>query len=176
MNLGLFRWDMRRWSTCLPWTFEEFLWANGVSEAVIDELKRHLDDASPVPESLHKRMRGLMLQYAVVGGMTDAVQTFVDTKQIDRVLQIQRARQLTKLLSDYEEILDLRERRETVEHLLSENHQLNFQTERQGWQLVEIDARLSQIGNISNSDVLELIDDSGEEFRKYLYYTSAKTI
>lgn len=73
-----------------PLDFEEFLWANGISEAVIDELKRHLDDASPVPEALHKRMRGLMLQYAVVGGMPDAVQTFVDTKQMDRVLQIQR--------------------------------------------------------------------------------------
>ncbi len=73
-----------------PLDFEEFLWANGISDAVIDELKRHLDDASPVPEALHKRMRGLMLQYAVVGGMPDAVQTFVDTKQMDRVLQIQR--------------------------------------------------------------------------------------
>ena len=31
-----------------------------------------------------------MLQYAVVGGMPNAVQTFVDTKQMDRVLQIQR--------------------------------------------------------------------------------------
>ncbi len=73
-----------------PLDFEEFLWANGISDAVIDELKRHLNDASPVPEALHKRMRGLMLQYAVVGGMPDAVQTFVDTKQMDRVLQIQR--------------------------------------------------------------------------------------
>lgn len=73
-----------------PLDFEEFLWANGISEAVIDELKRHLDDATPVPQALHKRMRELMLQYAVVGGMPDAVQSFVDTKQMDRVLQIQR--------------------------------------------------------------------------------------
>ena len=42
--------------------------------------------------------------------------------------------------------------------------------------LTEIDARLSQIGSISNSDALALIDDDGEEFRKYLYYTSAKYV
>ena len=35
-------------------------------------------------------MRQLLLQYAVVGGMPDAVQTFVDTKRMDEVLQIQR--------------------------------------------------------------------------------------
>ncbi len=44
----------------------------------------------PVPEALHSRMRQLLLQYAVVGGMPDAVQTFVDTKRMDEVLQIQR--------------------------------------------------------------------------------------
>ncbi len=107
---------------------------------------------------------------------TRDVRVFDSTLDNDRNSKIARAQQLTKLLSDYEEVLDLRERRETVEHLLSENHQLNFQAELQGRQLVEIDARLSQIGNISNSDALELIDDGGEEFRKYLYYTSAKTV
>lgn len=44
----------------------------------------------PVQEALHKRMRQLILQYVVVGGMPDAVQTFADTKQMDAVLQIQR--------------------------------------------------------------------------------------
>ncbi len=43
----------------------------------------------PVPEALHSRMKQLLLQY-VVGGMRDAVQTFVDTKQMDKVLRIQR--------------------------------------------------------------------------------------
>lgn len=73
-----------------PLDFEEFLWANEVSPTVIGMLKHALDTATPVPEALHKRMRELMLQYTVVGGMPDAVQTFVDTRQMDRVLQIQR--------------------------------------------------------------------------------------
>ena len=73
-----------------PLDFEEFLWANAVPSAVIDVLKNALNTVTPVPEALHKRMRELMLQYAVVGGMPDAVQAFVTTRQMNRVLQIQR--------------------------------------------------------------------------------------
>lgn len=73
-----------------PLDFEEFLWANGISEAVIDMLQDCLETESPVPEALHNRMRQLFLQYAVVGGMPEAVQTFVDTKLLNSVLQIQR--------------------------------------------------------------------------------------
>ena len=73
-----------------PLDFEEFLWANGVAAPVIDMLRHCLQKKIPVPEALHNRMKQLLLQYAVVGGMPDAVQTFVDTKQMDAVLQIQR--------------------------------------------------------------------------------------
>ena len=73
-----------------PLDFEEFLWANGIEVPVIEMLKKHLEEETPVPEALHNRLRQLMLQYAVVGGMPDAVQTFVDTKQMDEVLSIQR--------------------------------------------------------------------------------------
>lgn len=73
-----------------PLDFEEFLWAEGIEEPVIALLQKHLDEEEPVPEALHHRMRELFLQYAVVGGMPEAVQTFVNTRQMDQVLQIQR--------------------------------------------------------------------------------------
>lgn len=73
-----------------PLDFEEFLWANGITETVMDTLKKHLNNETPVPEALHKRMRELLLQYTVAGGMPEAVQHFVDTKQMDGVLKIQR--------------------------------------------------------------------------------------
>ena len=73
-----------------PLDFEEFLWANEISPAVIDLLKNCLDKQVPVPEALHMRMRDLLLQYVVVGGMPDAVQAFIETKQMNSVLQIQR--------------------------------------------------------------------------------------
>lgn len=73
-----------------PLDFEEFLWANGITEVMIELLEKSLENETPVPETLHIRMRKLFLQYAVVGGMPDAVQTFVDTRQMDKVLSIQR--------------------------------------------------------------------------------------
>lgn len=73
-----------------PLDFEEFLWANGISEQIIGMLQNSLAGETPVPEALHNRMRQLLLQYTVVGGMPDAVQTFVETRQMDEVLRIQR--------------------------------------------------------------------------------------
>lgn len=73
-----------------PLDFEEFLWANGITEQVIDLLQTNLQMQTPVPEALHSRMRQLLLQYTVVGGMPDVVQTFVNTKQMNDVLRIQR--------------------------------------------------------------------------------------
>lgn len=73
-----------------PMDFEEFLWANAITEPMIDSLRECLKAETPVPEALHRRFRQLLLQYTVVGGMPDAVQTFVDSKQMDTVLRIQR--------------------------------------------------------------------------------------
>lgn len=65
-----------------PLDFEEFLWANGIAVPVIDMIRNCLQKETPVPEALHNRMKQLLLQYVVVVGMPDAVQTFVDTKQM----------------------------------------------------------------------------------------------
>ena len=73
-----------------PLDFEEFLWANGITPQVIDKLREYLANEVPVPEALHNRMRQLLLQYTVVGGMPEVVNTFVSTKQMSRVLAMQR--------------------------------------------------------------------------------------
>ncbi len=73
-----------------PLDFEEFLWANGIGEQIIKTLKKCLETATPVPEALHNKMQELMLQYTVVGGMPEVVQKFVDTKQMNAVLTLQR--------------------------------------------------------------------------------------
>ena len=73
-----------------PLDFEEFLWANGISEQIITLLKSYLLEEKSIPDALHQRLRDLLLQYTVVGGMPDAVQTFVSTNRMDEVLQIQR--------------------------------------------------------------------------------------
>lgn len=73
-----------------PLDFEEFLWANGISTSVIDKLKQCIETYTSVPEVLHKRMRELLLQYVVVGGMPAVVSEFVTRRQMNVVLQMQR--------------------------------------------------------------------------------------
>ena len=81
-----------------PMDFEEFLWANGIEAPVIQYLTECLKKETPVAEALHEKLRQLLLQYAVVGGMPAVVQTFVDTHQMNTVLRLQRG-----ILSDYED-------------------------------------------------------------------------
>jgi len=73
-----------------PLDFEEFLWANGISDSIIDKLKLCLETGTSVPDVLHKRMRELLLQYVVVGGMPAVVAEFVVSRQMNVVLQMQR--------------------------------------------------------------------------------------
>lgn len=76
--------------TMYPLCFEEFLWANGITEPMVGLIKKHLNEKTPVEEALHIRLKQLLLQYAVVGGMPDVVQTFIDTRQMSTVLAMQR--------------------------------------------------------------------------------------
>ena len=73
-----------------PLDFEEFLWANGITPTIIDKLKECFNEEKPVPEALHEKMRQLIIQYTIVGGMPAVVDTFVKTKQLNTVLTMQR--------------------------------------------------------------------------------------
>lgn len=73
-----------------PMDFEEWLWANGIQDSVIELLKTSLAEEKPVPKPIHDRMRQLMLQYIVVGGMPEAVKRFFATHDINQVVAIQR--------------------------------------------------------------------------------------
>lgn len=76
--------------TMHPLDFEEFLWANGITGQMIDVLERHLTANIPVPDAIHCRMKELLLQYVVVGGMPAVVNEFVSTHLMNNVLQLQR--------------------------------------------------------------------------------------
>ncbi len=79
-----------------PMDFEEWLWANGIKDIHIDYLKKCLYGEIPVEEALHDRFRELLLQYTIVGGMPEVVTTFMETKQIGKVLSVQR-----RIIDDY---------------------------------------------------------------------------
>lgn len=73
-----------------PMDFEEWLWANGIKDIHLGYLQKCLSDERPVEEALHDRFRELLHQYIVVGGMPEVVTTFLSTKQIGKVLAVQR--------------------------------------------------------------------------------------
>lgn len=76
--------------TMYPLDFEEFLWANGITTNIIEKLHNCLDNISKVPDVLHQRLNELLLQYVVVGGMPAVVNEFINTKMMNKVLQMQR--------------------------------------------------------------------------------------
>ncbi|MBQ0121092.1 MAG: ATP-binding protein [Bacteroidales bacterium] len=73
-----------------PMDFEEWLWANGIKQSVFDFLKKSLVDETPVATAIHNRMRQLLLEYVIVGGMPRAVSTFLDTHDVNRMIVVQR--------------------------------------------------------------------------------------
>ena len=73
-----------------PMDFEEWLWANGIKRMHLDYLKKCMTEITPVEEALHDRFRELLHLYVIVGGMREAVSTFMETKQIGKVLAVQR--------------------------------------------------------------------------------------
>lgn len=96
--------------------------------------------------------------------------------------RIDRAKKLSEMLQKYEEILDLKEREETLKRMLEYNEKsgtsmqmLPFQANLMG-QENNISRKIEDIGIISESEALELLTDNEHEFKKYLYYTSAKFI
>ena len=68
-----------------PLDFEEFLWANNMSENVIDALKRCLEDETPVPEGIHVVMKTLLNRYVAVGGLPAAVNALIETNNMSKV-------------------------------------------------------------------------------------------
>ncbi len=71
-----------------PLDFEEFLWANNMSEEIIDVLKRCLAEEKPVPEGIHVAMKTLLYRYVAVGGLPAAVNALIETGNMNEVNEV----------------------------------------------------------------------------------------
>ncbi len=69
--------------------FEEFLWANGFGEMATDELRKKYEANESLGENLHQRLLDLFKRYLLIGGMPDAVNAYLDTRNIVTVRKIQ---------------------------------------------------------------------------------------
>ena len=81
-----------------PLDFEEFLWANGINDKVIDSVKSCFESETIVSDGIHKVMMELLYRYVIVGGLPEVVNTFLETKNIELTYKVQR-----NLIAGYEE-------------------------------------------------------------------------
>lgn len=73
-----------------PLDFEEFLWALDYPAESIRYIKECFEKQESVGSAAHERMLRLFDTYMVVGGMPEAVQTYVSTKDITETVRIQK--------------------------------------------------------------------------------------
>lgn len=72
-----------------PLDFEEFLYANGMNETVLQALRQKFENLETLEESMHNKMMDLFRKYLLAGGMPDAVNAYIQEKNIFMVREIQ---------------------------------------------------------------------------------------
>jgi predicted AAA+ superfamily ATPase len=72
-----------------PLDFEEFLYANGLNQMVISAMQKKFERLEPLDESMHNKMMDLFRKYLLVGGLPDAVNSYLADRNIQFVREIQ---------------------------------------------------------------------------------------
>lgn len=108
------------------------------------------------------------------------VQVFERTLDRSKDDRKKRAQRLSEMLKKYEELLDLKEREETIDRMLDfENKKgasfqmMSFEEDLKIRQRNQISNKIKETGAVSENEAMSLLDDDVEKFKEYLYYTSA---
>lgn len=72
-----------------PMDFEEFLWALE-NETLMNVIRSCFEARKPLGQALHRKAMDCFRQYLIVGGMPQAVQEYIDTKDFDKVDRVKR--------------------------------------------------------------------------------------
>lgn len=72
-----------------PLDFEEFLYANNIGRDAVRALKEKFVRGESLDEPLHEKMMDLLRRYILIGGMPDAVNSYLESGNIRSVRQIQ---------------------------------------------------------------------------------------
>lgn len=72
-----------------PMDFEEFLWAAD-NETMMDLIQSCFENRKPLGQALHRKAMDLFRQYLIVGGMPQAVEAYISSRDFDRVDQVKR--------------------------------------------------------------------------------------
>ncbi|MGI5873951.1 MAG: ATP-binding protein [Bacillota bacterium] len=72
-----------------PLDFEEFLYAVGVNRIAVAAMRKKFERLEPLDEAAHEKMMDLFRKYLLVGGMPDAVNAYLEEKNIQSVREVQ---------------------------------------------------------------------------------------
>jgi len=70
--------------------FEEFLWAKGVSEEVIHELRKCVSEKKELSNAIHQTMMRHFREFMIVGGMPSVVSRFIQSNDLTKVIKEQK--------------------------------------------------------------------------------------
>ena len=73
-----------------PLDFEEFLYANGMNEVVVNAMRKKFERLEALDEPMHNKIMDLFRKYLLVGGLPDAVNVYLAQKNIQAVREVQR--------------------------------------------------------------------------------------
>ncbi len=73
-----------------PLDFEEFLYANGMNEIVISSMRKKFERLEALDEPMHNKMMDFFCKFLLVGGLPDAVNSYLAEKNIQSVRDIQK--------------------------------------------------------------------------------------
>ncbi len=72
-----------------PLDFEEFMWALE-NETLMDFIRICFKEKMPLGQALHRKAMDYLRQYLIVGGMPQAVEAYIQTRDFDRVDRVKR--------------------------------------------------------------------------------------
>lgn len=72
-----------------PLTFREFALNLGLNSSILENLETSFKEKKPVDDFIHKKMTELFRVYLVVGGMPAAVNRYIETNNLNEVIDIQ---------------------------------------------------------------------------------------
>ena len=72
-----------------PMDFEEFMWALG-NDTMMDLIRTCYNNGKPLGQVLHRKAMDYFRQYMIVGGMPQAVEEYVATRDFDKVDRVKR--------------------------------------------------------------------------------------
>lgn len=72
-----------------PLDFEEFLYANGMNEAALHTLREKFECRESLNEGMHAKMMDFFRKFLLVGGMPEAVNSYIAEKNVQILREIQ---------------------------------------------------------------------------------------